>query len=150
MKKDIQKIENIQKTFTRILFYRAFPDPHYPQSLPSYQTRLQHLNLKSLYYRRIQSDLILAFKILKGEVRLKPSKYWIFRPSYGRRGGFFSIALKMGLCRINVSANSFFSRTMRWLSRFPHHVMACENSKQFKRALRKTNILQVIGESDVE
>ncbi|EYC33913.1 hypothetical protein Y032_0001g16 [Ancylostoma ceylanicum] len=34
-------------------------------------------------------DLIFAFKIFRVEVRLQASKYWIFKPTNGRRGGVY-------------------------------------------------------------
>lgn len=149
LKKDIRRLESVQKTFTRILYYRALPDPAYPHTLPPYHTRLSELNLKSLFYRRIQADVVLAFKILKGELRLKPSSYWIFRPSRGRVGGLFSIAPKTGRAKYSICDNSFFSRTTQWLDRLPETVLKCENSKQFKRAIKKIDLLSVLGVPDV-
>ncbi|EYC42787.1 hypothetical protein Y032_0518g2821 [Ancylostoma ceylanicum] len=41
LRKEIRAIEKVQVVFTRILFYRLFPDSSYPESLPSYSSRLQ-------------------------------------------------------------------------------------------------------------
>ncbi|EYC36122.1 hypothetical protein Y032_0930g3087 [Ancylostoma ceylanicum] len=75
LKKDILKLENVQRAFTRILFYRAFPNKDYPRALPDYKTRLRILGLKSLFYRRVVADITLGFKILRGEVRLNTSRF---------------------------------------------------------------------------
>ncbi|XGW17861.1 hypothetical protein V3C99_002459 [Haemonchus contortus] len=147
--KDIQKIEKVQKSFTRILYYRAFPSVDYPRSLPDYRTRLRVLNLKSLFQRRVEADLVLAFKLLKGELRLKPSQFWIFRPSHGRRGTFNVFNHKMGnRCR-ELRANSYIIRTTKWLQSLPSHLLAFDNSAQFKKAVAKSNILSLFGIADV-
>ncbi|CAJ0594917.1 unnamed protein product, partial [Cylicocyclus nassatus] len=55
--------------FTRILFYRLFPNKEYPQALPHYKHRLSILGLKTLYHRRILADILLAHKIIRQEVQ---------------------------------------------------------------------------------
>ncbi|CAJ0593643.1 unnamed protein product, partial [Cylicocyclus nassatus] len=65
---------------------RCFPNSGYPQSLPSYHDRLRGLNLQSLKYRRIVSDLVLCFRILRLETKLRASKYWVFKPCSQRTG----------------------------------------------------------------
>ncbi|KAK6018619.1 hypothetical protein OSTOST_15789 [Ostertagia ostertagi] len=57
-------------TFTRLLYFRVFPDPGYPRSMPPYSIRLKELGLRSLLYRRIFADLVMAFKILKDALLL--------------------------------------------------------------------------------
>ncbi len=46
----------------------------------SYEERLRQLNLKSLERRCFKFDLILAFKIVKGEVDLNPSEVFLRPP----------------------------------------------------------------------
>jgi hypothetical protein len=52
---DIQKIENVQRRFTKRLLFKS--------NLP-YENRLNVLNLERLELRRIYSDAILAYKII--------------------------------------------------------------------------------------
>ena len=52
LSKDIEKIEKIQKTFTRYIFKKL----NLPYS--SYSDRLRQINLKSLEYRRLFFDLV--------------------------------------------------------------------------------------------
>ncbi|KAK6035759.1 hypothetical protein COOONC_26736, partial [Cooperia oncophora] len=54
----------------------------------AYEERLKWLGLLSLKDRRLLNDLTLCFRILRRETRLKPSKYWVFRPCSERSGSF--------------------------------------------------------------
>ncbi len=51
-----------------------------------YEERLRQLNLFSLERRFLRADLILAFKIFKGEVDLNPTDFFLRRPRAGLRG----------------------------------------------------------------
>ena len=59
---DICCVENIQKYFTRVAFRMCFPGLF----SPCYRQRLAIFGLKSLEYRRVEFDLILCFKIVRG------------------------------------------------------------------------------------
>ncbi len=56
-----------------------------PNHVP-YEERLRQLNLFSLESRRLQTDLILAFKAFKGEVDFNPSEFFLHPPKPGLRG----------------------------------------------------------------
>ena len=83
-KKYIAKLEKVQETFTRMLCRRMSTD----LAVNSYKDRLKKLGMSSLRNRRIHADLILCFRILRNETKLTPSKYWCFRPTSERTGGF--------------------------------------------------------------
>ncbi len=51
-----------------------------------YEERLRQLNLFSLERRPLRADLILAFKIFKGEGDLNPSEFFLRPPRAGLRG----------------------------------------------------------------
>lgn len=87
-KKSQSKLEKVQKTFTKILYHRCIRDPSDAGTVPSYKERLALFNLKSLFYRRIFNDLVFCYKLLKGELRLRASKYWVFLPTLGHRNAY--------------------------------------------------------------
>ncbi len=60
---DIDIIENVQRAFTRKVFYLC----HLPPA--SYDDTLAHLGLERLELRRIRYDLVLMFKIVHGLVQ---------------------------------------------------------------------------------
>jgi len=67
LKKDIISIESVQRKFTRRIS---------GMSGLSYHSRLKALNLESLELRRLRADLLLAYKILFGLLRV--NKWYIF------------------------------------------------------------------------
>ena len=149
LKKDINKIESVQKLFTKLLYYRIFPDQNYPQSLPPYRIRLQELNLKSLFYRRVVADLVFAFKILRGEVDLRPSKFWVFRPIHVRRAGFrLSICNRRGRASTTLQ-RSFFYRSCHLLNKLPSSFTLVPSSAAFKKILSRVDVLSMLKLPDV-
>lgn len=142
------KIEKVQRTFTRIMMYRCNPDPNYPRSLPSYSDRLELFNLKSLLYRRVFNDIVFCFKLLRGDLKLKPSKYWRFRPCRGRNS---AVSLEnpaiSRICYAKVF-NSLFFRGARWLQQLPADLLQEEKLSCFKAKLRRLNLLQILNIPD--
>jgi len=83
--KDIELIENVQRSFTRKLFFLC--------GLPSASCveRLAILGLERLELRRIHNDLKLMFKITNGLVKTKLQRYLKFAPRANMRGHRFKL-----------------------------------------------------------
>ncbi|EYC21617.1 hypothetical protein Y032_0019g3929 [Ancylostoma ceylanicum] len=151
-KKDILAIEKVQKTFTRILFYKIFPNSNYPSALPSYQSRLKRLHLKSLYHRHVVADLVLAFRILRLETKLRPSEFWVWKPCSGRKSRFSfhyslsSFSRKMKRCPYE---KSFFVRTASWFEKLPPKIMSSVSGSSFKSKLRNNDVLALLDLDDI-
>ena len=71
LRKEIDKIERIQRKATRIIYVRCFKTPFF--EMPSYENRLKKLWFLSLENRRLINDLVLFYKI----VNKKQSKHTI-------------------------------------------------------------------------
>lgn len=136
-KKLQNKVEKVQQTFTRILVRRCMPDL---QSL-NYESRLKFLKLKSLRYRRIYNDLVFCFKLLKGDLTLRASKYWTFRPCRNRTS-ILSLQFKNpGNKFLRCNANFVLSRGAVWLQKLPDHVLEAPTVAIFKSRLKKIDLL---------
>ncbi|EYC03347.1 hypothetical protein Y032_0094g2706 [Ancylostoma ceylanicum] len=144
LKKHVAKIERVQHTFTRLVFYRCFRSMT-NGSIPGYEDRAKILAIRSLKYRRMFSDLVFCFKVLRKEVGLRASKYWIFRPTSTRLGGFSLHFAERNIRNYSRSADFLFYRCARWFQRLPPEVLSAENSRIFKDRLRKIDLEQLIG-----
>ena len=143
------KLEKVQQTFTRLLFYRIFASNENPPNLPSYSARLETLGLKSLFHRRLMADLVMSFKMLKGEIRLKPSYFWIFSPRHCRR---FSLNLSLPRVqgwRKRIYQNSFSARSVRLLNSLPADLIGLDSSAKLKRRLSKIDICSLLNIEDI-
>ncbi len=77
-----------------------------------YEERLRQLNLLSLERRRLRADLILAFKILKGEVDLNSSDFFLRQPRAGLRGHTYR--LLQGPSRLRRKSGDFSVRVVTY------------------------------------
>ncbi len=98
---DINQLERIQRLATRLV--RGLR--HVP-----YEERLRQLNLFSLERRRLQSDLILAFRIFKGEVDLSPFDFFLRPPRAGLRGNTYRLLQRPSCLRRRSGAFSVACR----------------------------------------
>ncbi len=64
----INELERVQRLATRLV-----SGLHHVQN----EERLRQLNLFSVERRRMRADLILAFKIFKGEVAINPPDFFL-------------------------------------------------------------------------
>ncbi|EYB85383.1 hypothetical protein Y032_0299g1781 [Ancylostoma ceylanicum] len=117
--------------------------------MPDYRTRLQKLGLRTLFYRRTLADVLMGFKILRGEVCLRASKYWNFRPIHERRACFNLTPPRFKSCDGSLQESSFFWRVTKLLNKLPASFLTIENSSILKAKLKKTDILSVLKIDDV-
>ena len=71
----------------------------------SYNRRLEMLNIESLEERRLRSDLIMCYKILRGFVNLDRSMFFVLAESSRTRSN--SMKLYKHSCNSNFYANFF-------------------------------------------
>ena len=92
----INEIESVQRTFTKRL-------PGLDQL--TYADRLHHLKLQSLEHRRLLSDLVLCFKIVRGFSSITINDMFIPSTNLFLRGHSFRLEIPLAKCNIR---NHFF------------------------------------------
>ena len=129
LKKDIIKIESIQRKFTRAAFLRC------GIQFSSYSDRLQKLSIKSLSYRRVVFDVIFMYKIVSGLSDLNFEDYFVcVHLPYNFRGGTSRVDPKVRLTD-SVWCNCFFSRITNVWNSLPTAVKSSTSLFEFKRKL---------------
>ena len=82
LKQDIDKIERVQRCFTKRLF---------GYSNSSYEDRLERLHLPSLELRRLHADLVMCYKLVFGHVECKLSDFFTLNSSAVTRGHMYKL-----------------------------------------------------------
>jgi len=76
-----------------------------------YRARLSILNLDTLEYRRLSSDLTLNYKIFNNLTPWSPSEYFnVSMPLYSLHSVYHEFNIRKLLCRSNSFENDFFNR----------------------------------------
>ena len=130
LKGDIDKLENIQRRFTRVAFNRC--------RLPrvSYETRLSMLGILSLSQRRSFLDLVLMYKIINRLCHLNFDDYFTLNiPSYDLRSHPLQIRTKLKH-KSPQWLHSFFTRILSLWNNLPVQVVAAESLNIFKSLLK--------------
>ena len=132
---DIDKVEHIQRKFTKIAFRRC----NFPTT--TYEDRLEKLGQLSLKRRRIFFDLILLYKILNNLSELNFDDYFILVSSgYNLRSHSYQIDCKDKHDSLQWH-NSFFARIPSLWNKLPSHIVDSPSLSIFKCQL-KVHLLQ--------
>ena len=111
------ELENIQRYFTRRLYYRCRLDCNH-----DYLERINHLQLESLELRRIYNDMTMVFKIVHKFINLNESNLLTMcnttHNSVTTRGHAFK--LKTRSFRLDVARNHFCNRVFPFGTVYPH------------------------------
>ncbi|KAF8356982.1 hypothetical protein PRIPAC_91977, partial [Pristionchus pacificus] len=138
---DIATLEKVQHTFTRQLFYRCFPSPDYPLSLPSYSDRIKTLGLRALTERRVIGGLCMTHMIMNGFTIIPRSLFYVYKPLRDRTSSF---GINIELTTSTPRYHSFPVRTSRWYSQLPDSIRTASNIRMFKltqKAATRANII---------
>lgn len=138
LRKDIDKIEQVQKIFTKQAFLRC------GISFSSYNDRLSKVSMKSLQYRRVQFDLILIFKIVHGLSDLKFHEFFLLRNTpYAIRGNSLKIET-ISKFKSSQWHHSFFSRAARCWNLLPDDIATSPSISLFKSKLNSYSLEQIV------
>jgi hypothetical protein len=136
LKKDIELVENVQHTYTRILYYKCLGTNR--DSLPEYGARLQFLRLETLEYRRKLFDILQTSKIVQGESRISFGALYRLRPSSERINSF---GIHIPFTTQNKVFNCFHCRTSRLLQSKPQNIFRCKKLKELRIILELHDVL---------
>ena len=134
LKKDIDKIERIQKDFTRFACRRC------SISYTNYSDRLYKLNLQSLEQRRINNDLVFLYKTINNLTGLNFDDYFINRiQTYNLRGDKNQIIPKFNNNTPHWH-NSFFNRVCKFWNKLGDKIKMARSVEIFKTNLLKADL----------
>jgi hypothetical protein len=122
----IRDIEKIQKRATKNV---------QGCRLLSYRERPRYLNLPSLKYRRLRSDMIEVFKILNNFYSQSIAPDLPRNCSSTTRGNSFKLLVNR--CRLDVRKYSFCNRVVNFWNSLPDSVVNCVSINSFKNNLDK-------------
>ena len=128
--KDVNKIESIQRKFTRFAFNKC------SISNTGYEDRLRKINMLSLKQRRVYFDLALMFKMINNISDLQFNDYfYLITTKYSLRSHTLQINTKN---KFNSSRwhNSYFGRIPSLWNVLPSHIVLSPSLNTFKIALK--------------
>ena len=125
----INEIESVQRAFTKRL-------PGLKQL--TYTERLTFLKLKSLEHRRLISDLILCFKIVRGFTSVGINEMFIPSRNTSSRGHSFRLEVPLAKC--NTRNHFFACRIVRVWNALPQAVVSSPNVLSFKKLVNKLDL----------
>lgn len=100
--KYVDKIERVQKKFTRMLYFK------FKWTKPEYPTRLNELNMTSLETRRIQLDEMMLFSIIhqRTETTMISDIHFNNSSRFARNQPLFYLPTKYNVNNTNMQRNS--------------------------------------------
>ena len=136
LQKDIASIEAVQRSFTKKLCNRC----NIPYT--SYEHRLNMLNIRSLEYRRLETDLIMTYKILHKLIDIPIHDFFtMYSSQYNTRRHRFCLQAKR-VCS-NFQQNSFKNRVVSIWNKLPDKIVEAKTLPIFKQELKKIDLNQI-------
>ena len=106
----------------------------------TYTERCAEVGIETLENRRVQQDIQLTFKILKGHIGIDPEQLFK-RVNHGSstRNAACTWNLQKGRARKEIRQQSFGQRVVDYWNALPKELKELENMEAFKRELKKLN-----------
>ena len=136
LKKNVDCIERVQKNFTKRACYRC----KIPFS--TYSDRLYKLNLKSLEYRRLNTDLINTFKITHNLLEITTPNFFLpISKKYCTRTHQYQLKLSCNLTQ--HEKNSFSNRIVSVWNKLPNQLFVPDTLPAFKAKLNQYDLTKL-------
>ena len=135
-KKDIDLVENVQRTFTRSVYRRCH------LQIRSYDERLAFLGLQRLELRRIHNDLIFMFKLTHNIISSTLTQHLHFNNN-STRGHRYKLFINH--CKKSVLSTFFINRIAPLWNSLNQNCFSINTLSHFKRCINKhdfTNVLK--------
>jgi ribonuclease P/MRP protein subunit RPP40 len=133
-KGDIDLIENVQRAFTRKVYYMC------NLQYVSYNERLLFLGLERLELRRLHADVVFMYKLVKGFVSCNLSHELNFVNNGTTRGHRFKLFISR--CNKLVLSSFFLNRVLPAWNNLPDNCFDCTTVSSFKTNLTKIDFSQ--------
>ena len=134
MVKDVKKVEDVQRRFTRMI--------NGMKGL-SYERRLQRCNLIPLERRRERADLIETFKIMNGYVNVDPEKFFTVSKDSRTRG--HPMKLQKRHCRLELRRNFYSQGVINPWNKLSKKMIAATSVTQFKTRIHSMYEPKLVG-----
>ena len=121
MKKDIEKIEKVQRRATKLIS---------ECSNLSYEDRLEFIGLSTLEARRNRGDLIEVFKVLKGFSKVDYKHFFQLADNGKTRGNKYKLVKSRS--RLDIRKHFFSQRVISEWNKLPNSVVEAETVNAFK------------------
>jgi ribonucleases P/MRP protein subunit RPP40 len=131
--KDIQRLESVQRQFTKRLSGLRDRDYNY---------RLRALNLESLELRRLKADLILTYKILFGLIDLDPNNFFSLQPEHNINTRGHAFRLSVPDSNSDVRRHYFSTRIVTVWNKLPEQSTDFSSLNRFKNSITNSYLLQ--------
>jgi hypothetical protein len=130
---DINRVERVLRTFTRRV--PGLGDLPYPR-------RLKALNMCSLEETRLRTDLILTYRILKGQIDLNRADF--FEASLATRTRGHSLKLQKHHGNLQTTRNFFSSRVVDIWNALPEATVSSSSLPVFKARLKDVDLTRFL------
>ncbi len=131
--RNIDVLESVQRRFTKRL---------YGLGALSYPERLIAVNLEPLELRRLQADLILVYKIVRGLIALRFEDFFQYARSAATRGHQYK--LDVPKCRTNYGKSFFSYRIIPPWNSLSANTVSAPTLNTFKNRLSKENLFRFL------
>ena len=136
LQKDIDLVERVQRYFTKKICLKC------NIQFKSYEDRLYKLNLHSLQYRRLETDLIMVFKIINGLVDLPMNQFFHFYKSpYTTRRHKFCLA--QNISKTEIQKGLFANRIVPVWNKLPNYMFTPNTLSSFTNKLKKLDLCNI-------